>query len=404
MDLTSFPLPLSDGRLLEVRSPARMMRFRWLSIMGRRGSGPSTRRLPPRRRPRTRYVSYSRPGYGGSSRRPDRAVADCAADTAAILAHLGAERCCTVGASGEAPCPGLCRPAGRPSAGLRHRGGVGLRCWGLDFLEGMGGENHDEFGAALAGPAELQAYLEQEAQAFAGVTGEQVAAALGDLVSAVDVAALTGDFAAYVAASFRQALANGIWGWFDDDLAFTRIWGSTWSASACPWSSGRAGRTGWSRSPRPVAGGPPADRPGQAAPGGPLVDRGRQVRRGHRRAGRQRSRDRSLKRLAALWQSSRRNDLGQDRTSRTADPTRPAAMLSGVSARLTRPWSPTAASSRRPPDVLSSDACDGERPRAGGQPGPLTSVASDADQLAVATGVDASFPSFSAVSVSGAGV
>ena len=49
--------------------------------------------------------------------------------------------------------------------------------------------------------------------------------ALGDLVSAVDVAALTGEFAAYVAASFRQALANGIWGWFDDDLAFTRPWG-----------------------------------------------------------------------------------------------------------------------------------------------------------------------------------
>lgn len=38
------------------------------------------------------------------------------------------------------------------------------------------------------------------------------------------MAALTGDFAAYVAASFRQAVANGIWGWFDDDLALTRPW------------------------------------------------------------------------------------------------------------------------------------------------------------------------------------
>jgi hypothetical protein len=93
---------------------------------------------------------------------------------------------------------------------------------GLDFLEGMGRGNHAEFGAALAGPAELQAYLEREAQRFAGVTDEQVAAALGDLVSLVDVAALTGDFAAYVALSFRRALANGIWGWFDDDLTFTR--------------------------------------------------------------------------------------------------------------------------------------------------------------------------------------
>ena len=37
---------------------------------------------------------------------------------------------------------------------------------------------------------------ERQAQVLAGVTGEQVAAALGDLVSPVDVGALTGDFAA----------------------------------------------------------------------------------------------------------------------------------------------------------------------------------------------------------------
>jgi pimeloyl-ACP methyl ester carboxylesterase len=89
----------------------------------------------------------------------------------------------------------------------------------------MGRENLEEFGAALASPPELQAFLKREAESFAELTGEQVAVALGDLVSAVDVAALTGDFAAYVAASIRQALANGLWGWFDDDLAFTRPWG-----------------------------------------------------------------------------------------------------------------------------------------------------------------------------------
>jgi pimeloyl-ACP methyl ester carboxylesterase len=59
-----------------------------------------------------RYVSYSRPGYGGSSRQPGWTVADCAADTAAILAHLGADRCYTVGTSGGGPpCPGVRRAA-----------------------------------------------------------------------------------------------------------------------------------------------------------------------------------------------------------------------------------------------------------------------------------------------------
>jgi pimeloyl-ACP methyl ester carboxylesterase len=96
---------------------------------------------------------------------------------------------------------------------------------GLDFMGGMGRENQEEFGAALAGPSELQDYLERHGQVLAGVTGEQVAAALGDLVSPVDIGALTGDFAAYLATTFRRAVSPGIWGWFDDDLAFTRPWG-----------------------------------------------------------------------------------------------------------------------------------------------------------------------------------
>ena len=71
----------------------------------------------------------------------------------------------------------------------------------------------------------LQDYLEREAQVLAKVSGDQVAAALGDLVSPVDVGAITGDFAAYLATTFRRSVSSGIWGWFDDDLAFTRPWG-----------------------------------------------------------------------------------------------------------------------------------------------------------------------------------
>jgi pimeloyl-ACP methyl ester carboxylesterase len=174
-----------------------------------------------------RYVSTSRPGYGGSSRQPGRAVADCAADTAAVLDQLGARRCYTVGGSGGGPhalaCAALLPDRVRACATVAGVAPFGAE--GLDFLEGMGRENHEEFGAALAGPARLQAYLEREARTFAEVTGEQLAAALGDLVSAVDVAALTGEFAAYLAESFHGAVADGIWGWFDDDMAFTRLWG-----------------------------------------------------------------------------------------------------------------------------------------------------------------------------------
>jgi pimeloyl-ACP methyl ester carboxylesterase len=174
-----------------------------------------------------RLVSYSRPGYGGSSRQLGRAVADCAADTLAIIEQLGAGRFYTAGWSGGGPhalaCAALLGDRVLACATIAGVGPFGTA--GLDFLGGMGRENQEEFGAALAGPSRLQAYLERQAQVLAEVTGEQVAAALGDLVSPVDIGALTGDYAAYLATTFRQAVAGGIWGWFDDDLAFTRPWG-----------------------------------------------------------------------------------------------------------------------------------------------------------------------------------
>ena len=54
-----------------------------------------------------------------------------------------------------------------------------------------------------------------------------MAAGLGDLASAADKAAVTGEFADYLAASFRAAVAGGIAGWRDDDLAFVTDWGFT---------------------------------------------------------------------------------------------------------------------------------------------------------------------------------
>jgi pimeloyl-ACP methyl ester carboxylesterase len=228
MEAAAFSLELPDGRALDVQvsGPEGAV-----PLVMHHGTPGDRSQYPPFAAAAAarglRYVSYSRPGYGGSSRQPGRAVADCAADTAAILDHLGAEGCYTVGASGGGPhalaCAALLADRVLACATVAGAGPFGVA--GLEFLEGMGRENQEEFGAALAGPAELQAYLEREAASLAGVTGEEVAAALGDLVSPVDAAALTGDFAAYVAASFREALANGIWGWFDDDLAFVRPWG-----------------------------------------------------------------------------------------------------------------------------------------------------------------------------------
>ena len=172
-------------------------------------------------------VHYSRAGYGESAPRPDRTVADVAEDVAAMLDELGHPDFLTLGWSGGGPhalacaalLPDRCRAAAT---------GAGVAPYladDLDFLEGMGPENHEEFGAALEGRHALEPYLEKDAADLTDVTPEQVADALGGLVSPVDKAYATGEFAERVLASFRRACLSGVEGWAEDDLAFTRDWG-----------------------------------------------------------------------------------------------------------------------------------------------------------------------------------
>ncbi|MFL6131704.1 MAG: alpha/beta fold hydrolase [Nocardioidaceae bacterium] len=172
-------------------------------------------------------IHYSRAGYGQSSPRPDRTVADLAEDIAALLDHLGHEEFVTLGWSGGGPHSLACaaRLAGRCRAAATGAGVAPFLADDLDFLAGMGPENHEEFGAALEGRQALEPYLEKEADAFTSVTAEQIADALGGLVSPVDEAYATGEFAARTLASFKRACTNGIEGWAEDDLAFTRHWG-----------------------------------------------------------------------------------------------------------------------------------------------------------------------------------
>jgi pimeloyl-ACP methyl ester carboxylesterase len=96
---------------------------------------------------------------------------------------------------------------------------------GLDWLSGMGPENIEEFTAAADGPEPLGRLLTGQAAGLAGVTGREVAQAMGGLLSAADRAALAGEFADYLAASYRAALRTGVAGWRDDSLAFVSDWG-----------------------------------------------------------------------------------------------------------------------------------------------------------------------------------
>lgn len=174
-----------------------------------------------------RTVIYARPSYGASTPQPGRRVAGAAADVTAVLDALGADGFVTAGWSGGGPhalacaalLPGRCRAAAT-IAGVAPR-----QAAGLDWLAGMGDDNLAEFAAVEAGEAELAKFLTAAAAELSGITADQVAEGLGDLVSDADKAVITGEFASYLAASFNAALISGIDGWRDDDLAFDQDWG-----------------------------------------------------------------------------------------------------------------------------------------------------------------------------------
>jgi pimeloyl-ACP methyl ester carboxylesterase len=174
-----------------------------------------------------RVIMVARPGYEDSTPLPGRRVGDVAQDIAAVLDELGADTFVTYGVSGGGPHALACAAnlPGRCLAAASVAGVAPFDVEGLDFLAGMGPENVVEFGAAVEGAEALSKYLEREAETLGVVTADDIAAAFGGLVSDVDKAALTGEYAADLAAQLRAAVRNGIAGWRDDDLAFAADWG-----------------------------------------------------------------------------------------------------------------------------------------------------------------------------------
>ncbi len=161
-----------------------------------------------------RYVAWSRPGYGDSTRQSGRAVADVVADAAAVLDHIGADRAYTLGWSGGGP-HAMAAAAGLPDRilGATTIGGVApYPAEGIDWFEGMGPENIEEFGASLESPEALIAYKERAWPIWSVVTGDEIAEALGGLIDDVDRGALTGEFAEALAASYARGVAQRLLG------------------------------------------------------------------------------------------------------------------------------------------------------------------------------------------------
>ena len=159
-----------------------------------------------------RWVSYDRPGCGGSTRRLDRDVASAAGDVSAVADTLDIERFAVMGHSSGGSHALAC------TALLEERvlGVVvvaGMAPFGaerLDWFEGFGPAGVAELRAAAAGRAALEKHLAQSDDE-PEFTPEDEAALAGEWSWFIDVV--------------DSALAGGIGGFIDDDLAGVGAWG-----------------------------------------------------------------------------------------------------------------------------------------------------------------------------------
>ena len=175
-----------------------------------------------------RRLTFDRPGYGESTRLPGRKVVDVVPDVVAIADALEIERFAVSGGSGGGPHALACA-ALAPDRVVRCLADALLAprdVEGLDWFADQAAGNISEFGAALESETALRAVIEPEARLIL----ERIAAGRADIVSdeyetsAVDQEEMTRSQAS-LHAQLSGALAPGIDGWVDDDLAAVAPWG-----------------------------------------------------------------------------------------------------------------------------------------------------------------------------------
>lgn len=225
-------LETPDGRELAVEEVGDLKGMPVFVLHGTPGSRLSGRHpdLARVRAAGLRVITYDRPGYGRSSRHRGRSVVDCVSDVALIADALEIESFAVTGGSGGGP-HALAVGARLPERVTRVGCEVSPAPYDapeLDWPAGMDPTNVRELEWALTGEDTLARELRREAQRILDQLDDDDPTALFSEVdlSGSDRAVLAdARVRQQMSASTREALAPGVWGWVDDDLALVKPWG-----------------------------------------------------------------------------------------------------------------------------------------------------------------------------------
>jgi len=175
-----------------------------------------------------RLIAWDRPGYGGSTPQPGRTVASVAADARTICEELGVGPVAMWGISGGGPhvlaCAALLPDLVVAAASLASP--APYPADGIDWFDGMGQTNADDFRLMLSGDeAAARAMVDEERAGLMAATPADLASELTSLLTPTDAAVLTGDVAEYLVYSSREGLAPGSEGFWGDSWASCHPWG-----------------------------------------------------------------------------------------------------------------------------------------------------------------------------------
>jgi len=216
--VTETDLELGDGRTLHVYSTGTVSAECRLTVFWHHGTpnigAPPEPLFAAASQLGICWVSYDRPGYGGSAPYRDRDVASAAADVWGVADALGIDQFAVMGHSGGGPHALACG-ALLPERVLGVVSVAGLAPFdaeGLDWFAGMAASGAASLRAAAEGREAKESY---EASADEETDPGFVPA---------DLDALEGEWSWFIGV-VRAAMENGPGGLIDDDLAYVAPWG-----------------------------------------------------------------------------------------------------------------------------------------------------------------------------------